>query len=233
MGKSKAITDKEIVIVDGKPMWKDDYKKIAKKEKNANFIAFYTLTNNYSKDVTLTIVKVTKNPTDGIYHFRDGAQYDEVSLLRKEYFSRYEYNRSSIDCNNSSAIQLGGCDEFWEDSDDFWEDEVSNVENPENYVTYYKDCKGVIDIEKTIQNINNSFNTDMEIIESWSTIDFHRNFCYKFGDKELLDDYLESDILGELTPELYCDVETYLANLSRKNKNGKTKDLETYKLIKV
>lgn len=227
MGKSKSITDKEIVIVDGKPMWKDDYKKIAKKEKNAKFIAFYTLTNNYSTDVTLTIVKVTKNPTDGIYHFLDGSQYDEVSLLRKEYFSRYEYNRSGIDCDNSYAIQLSGCDEFWEDLED------SIEENPENYVIYDKDCKGIIDIEKTIQNINNSFNTDMEIIESWSTIDFHRNFCYKFCDKEQLDDYLESEILGELTPELYCDVETYLAKLSDKNKNSKIKDLETYKLIKV
>ena len=229
MGKSKAITDKEIVIVDGKPMWKDDYKKIAKKEKNAKFIAFYTLTNNYSTDVTLTIVKVTKNPTDGIYHFLDGSQYDEVSLLKKEYFSRYEYNRSGVDCDNSSAIQLSGCDEFWEDPNDFWEEEDSNVENPENYVIYVKDCKGIIDVEKTIQNINNSFNTDMEIIESWSTIDFHRNFC----DKEQLEYYLETEILGELTPELYCDVETYLAKLSDKNKNRKIKDLETYKLIKV
>lgn len=230
MGKSKSITDKEIVIVDGKPMWKDDYKKIAKKEKNAKFIAFYTLTNNYSTDVTLTIVKVTKNPTDGIYYFNDCSQYDEVSLLRKDYFSRYEYNRSSIDCNNSYAIQLSGCDEFWEDSE-YLED--SNEINAENYVVYDKDCKGIIDVEKTIQNINNSFNTDMEIIESWSTIDFHRNFCYKFCDKEQLDYYLETEILGELTPELYCDVETYLANLSRKNKNSKIKELETYKLIKV
>lgn len=227
MGKSKDITDKEIVIVDGKPMWKDDYKKIAKKEKNAKFIAFYTLTNNYSKDVTLTIVKVTKNPTDGIYYFNDCSQYDEASLLRKEYFSHYEYNRSTIDCNNSHAIQMSGCDEFWEDEED------SNEINAEKYVIYDKDCKGIIDVEKTIQNINNSFNTDMEIIESWSTIDFHRNFCYKFCDKEQLDYYLEVEILGELTPELYYDVETYLANLSHKNKKSKIKDLETYKLIKV
>ena len=75
----------------------------------------------------------------------------------------------------------------------------------------------------------------MEIIESWSTIDFHRNFCYKFCDKEQLDYYLEVEILGELTNELYRDVETYLANLSlsHKNKNSKIKELETYKLIKV
>ncbi len=224
MGKSKSITDKEIVIVDGKPMWKDDYKKIAKKEKNAKFIAFYTLTNNYSTDVTLTIVKVTKNPTDGIYYPNDCSQYDEASLLRKDYFSQYEYNRSSIDCNNSYAIQLSGCDEFWEDSNEI---------NAENYVIYDKDYKGIIDIEKTIQNINNSFNTDMEIIESWSTIDFHRNFCYEFCEEGQLEYYLETEILGELTPELYCDVETYLANLSRKNKNSKIKELETYKLIKV
>ena len=232
MGKSKSITDKEIVIVDGKPMWKDDYKKIAKKEKNAKFIAFYTLTNNYSTDVTLTIVKVTKNPSDGIYYFNDCSQYDEVSLLRKEYFSRYEYNRSICDTNNSHAIQLSGCDEFWEDSE-YLED--LNEINAENYVIYDKDCKGIIDVEKTIQNINKSFNTDMEIIESWSTIDFHRNFCYKFCDKEQLDYYLEVEILGELTNELYRDVETYLANLSlsHKNKNSKIKELETYKLIKV
>ena len=47
----------------------------------------------------------------------------------------------------------------------------------EKYVIYDEDYKGIIDIEKTIQNINKIFNTDMEIIESWSTIDFHRNFC--------------------------------------------------------
>ena len=222
MGKSKSITDKEIVIVNDKPMWKSDYKKLITKEKNAKFIAFYTLTNNYSRDITLTIVKVTKNPTDGIFPFNDCSQYDEVSLLRKEYFSHYEYNRSSCGANNSSAIHLYGCDDFWEDS---------NEKNAENYVIYDKDCKGIIDVEKTIQNINNSFNTDMEIIESWSTIDFHRNFC--FCDKEKLDYYLEVEILGELTLDLYYDVETYLAQLSDKNKNSKIKDLETYKLIKV
>lgn len=226
MGGSKNILDKEIVIVNGKPMWKSDYKKLVEKERNAKFIAFYTLTNNYSKDVTLTIVKVTKNPTDGIYYFNDCSQYDEVSLLRKEYFSHYEYNRSNYGANNSNAIQLSGCDEFWEDEED------SNEINAEKYIIYDKDCKGIIDVEKTIQNINKIFNTDMEIIESWSTIDFHRNFCYKFYDEEQLEYYIDSGILGELTPELYYDVETYLAKLSHKNKNKK-KDLKTYKLIKV
>ena len=38
MGKSKSITDKEIVIVDGKPMWKSDYKKLIEREKNAKFM---------------------------------------------------------------------------------------------------------------------------------------------------------------------------------------------------
>lgn len=227
MGKSKSITDKEIVIVNGKLMWKSDYKKLVEKEKNAKFIAFYTLTNNYSRDITLTIVKVTKNPTDGIYYFNDCAQYDEVSLLRKEYFSHYEYNRSSCGANNSNAIQLSGCDEFWENEED------SNEINPENYVIYDKDCKGIIDVEKTIQNINKIFNTDMEIIESLSTIDFHRNFCIDIcHDEEQFKYYDEIGVLGELTPDLYCDVETYLAQLSDKNKNKK-KDLQTYKLIKV
>lgn len=222
MGKSKSITDKEIVIVNNKPMWKSDYKKLVEKEKNAKFIAFYTLTNNYSRDITLTIVKVTKNPTDGIYHFNDCNQYDEVSLLRKEYFSHYEYNRSDCGANNSDAIHLYGCEDFWDDS---------NEENVENYIIYDKDYKGIIDVEKTIQNINNSFNTDMEIIESWSTIDFHRDFCD--DDEEQFEYYDEIGVLGELTPELYYDVESYLANLSHENKNSKIKDLETYKLIKV
>lgn len=222
MGKSKSITDKEIVIVNGKPMWKSDYKKLVEKEKNAKFIAFYTLTNNYSKDVTLTIVKVTENTTNDMFSINDCSQYDEVSLLRKEYFSHYEYNRSSCDANNSHAIQLSGCDEFWEDEED------SNKINAEKYVIYDEDHKGIIDIEKTIQNINKIFNTDMEIIESLSTIDFHRNFC----DEEQLEYYNEIGVLGELDSYLYWDVDIYLAQLSDKNKNKK-KDLQTYKLIKV
>lgn len=220
MGKSKSITDKEIVIVNDKPMWKSDYKKLVEKEKNAKFIAFYTLTNNYSKDVTLTIVKVTKNTTNDIFSIYDCSQYDEVSLLRKEYFSPYEYKRSNCECSNSDAIHLYGCEEFWIDLDE---------KEAENYVIYRKDHKGVIDIEKTIQNINAIFNTDMEIIESFSTIDFHRDFC----DEEQFKYYDEIGVLGELTPELYYDVETYLANISHENKNSKIKDLETYKLIKV
>ena len=46
MGKSKSITDKEIVIVNNKPMWKSDFDKLQKEDSKSIFIGILILDCN-------------------------------------------------------------------------------------------------------------------------------------------------------------------------------------------
>ena len=151
MGKSKSITDKEIVIVNGKPMWKSDFDKLQNEDSKSIFIGITVSSGtdymSCGQDILLYIVKVINN------------EEPKLNLLNNKLYSEYEF------VGNESIINGYYTDnEFYEYGSKFWSDsyESSSLEE----IFEFKGGRGsTLDFEKTIENINAYFDVEFEIID--------------------------------------------------------------------
>ena len=166
MGKSKSITDKEIVIVNNKPMWKSDFDKLQKEDSKSIFIG---ITNSSSidymscgQDILLYIVKVKNN------------KEPKLKLENKKLYSEYEF------VGNESWINGYHPDnEFYKYDSQFWDDSCEYSLLKEIFV--FKGGRGsTLDFEKTIENINTHFDVEFEIIGLNS---FDEMYCSEYYQK--------------------------------------------------
>ena len=165
MGKSKSITDKEIVIVNGKPMWKSDFDKLQKEDSKSIFIGITVSSGidymSCGQDILLYIVKVKNN------------EEPKLNLLNNKLYSEYEF------VGNESSINGYYTDnEFYEYGSKFWSDsyESSSLEE----IFEFKGGRGsTLDFEKTIENINAYFDVEFEIIDLISFDEMYSSNDYK------------------------------------------------------
>ena len=166
MGKSKSITDKEIVIVNNKPMWKSDFDKLQKEDSKSIFIG---ITNSSSidymscgQDILLYIVKVKNN------------KEPKLKLENKKLYSEYEF------VGNESWINGYHPDnEFYNYDSQFWDDSCESSLLKEIFVFKGGRCS-TLDFEKTIENINTHFDVEFEIIGLTS---FDEMYCSDYYQK--------------------------------------------------
>lgn len=189
MGKSKSITDKEIVIVNGKPMWKKDFDKLKKEDSKSLFIGItISAGTDYmgcGHDILLYILKVKNN------------KEPKLSLLKNnKIYSEYEFVG-----NESSINGYYPDNELYEYNSKFWSDsyESSSLEE----IFEFKGGRGsTLDFEKTIENINAYFDIEFEIIgltsfdEMYSSNDYQTTqsiyfTAYKYF-IEIVNDYKKS-----------------------------------------
>lgn len=165
MGKSKSITDKEIVIVNNKPMWKSDFDKLQKEDSKSIFIGITVSSGidymSCGQDILLYIVKVKNN------------EEPKLNLLNNKLYSEYEF------VGNESSINGYYTDnEFYEYGSKFWSDsyESSSLEE----IFEFKGGRGsTLDFEKTIENINAYFDVEFEIIDLISFDEMYSSNDYK------------------------------------------------------
>ena len=151
MGKSKSITDKEIVIVNGKPMWKSDFDKLQNEDSKSIFIGITVSSGtdymSCGQDILLYIVKVKNN------------EEPKLNLLNNKLYSEYEFVGNEYSINGYYTDN-----EFYEYGSKFWSDsyESSSLEE----IFEFKGGRGsTLDFEKTIENINAYFDVEFEIID--------------------------------------------------------------------
>ena len=161
MGKSKSITDKEIVIVNNKPMWKKDFDKLQKEDSKSIFIGI-TISSGTDymgcgHDILLYIVKVKNN------------KETKLKLLKNnKIYSEYEFVG-----NESSINGYYPDNEFYEYDSQFWDDSCESSLLKEIFV--FKGGRGsTLDFEQTIEKINIYFDVEFEIIDVTS---FDEMYC--------------------------------------------------------
>lgn len=189
MGKSKSITDKEIVIVNGKPMWKKDFDELKKEDSKSLFIGI-TISKGTDymgcgHDILLYILKVKNN------------KEPKLSLLKNnKIYSEYEFVG-----NESSINGYYPDNELYEYNSKFWSDPYESSSLKE--IFEFKGGRGsTLDFEKTIENINAYFDVEFEIIgltsfdEMYSSNDYQTTqsiyfVAYKYF-IEIVNDYKKS-----------------------------------------
>lgn len=152
MRKSKSITDKEIVIVNNKPMWKKDFDELKKEDSKSLFIGITISTGTdymgCGHDILLYILKV-KNNKEPKLKLKNSKLYSEFEFLGNESWINGYYPDN----------------EFYEYGSEFWSDSCEPSLLKELFV--FKGGRGsTLDFEKTIENINTHLDVEFEIITS-------------------------------------------------------------------
>lgn len=150
MRKSKSITDKEIVIVNGKPMWKKDFDELKKEDSKSMFIGITVSTGTdymgCGHDILLYFLKV-KNNKEAKLKLKNNKLYSEFEFVGKEgWINGYHPDT-----------------EFYNYDSEFWSDSCDSSLLKEILVFKGGKCS-VLDFEKTIENINTHFDVEFEII---------------------------------------------------------------------
>ncbi len=205
MGKS--ITDKEIVMVNNKPMWKSDFDKLQNEDSKSIFIG---ITNSSSidymscgQDILLYIVKVKNNKETKLKLLKNNKLYSEFEFVGNEsWINGYHPDN-----------------EFYKYDSQFWNDSCESCESSLlKEIFVFKGGRGsTLDFEKTIENINTYFDVEFEIIGLTS-----------------FDEMYSSDFYQK-TKSIYFTAYNYFiekVNDYKKSHNLKC-DGEIYKLIKV
>ena len=172
-----SITEKEIIIFDGKPLWLKDYKN------NTPYIYLYfgiVLCSafddyNHRKDECLYVVRVKEKDVEFVYFNYDGMLASNIFSERQfcnmekiKIYSKY------YKTNNFFKFSFGS----------FWNDEYikTNQEEIESFIVI--DEYGIIDILKTFDNINEELGTSFEVIETKFLEDIYES---KDDDNDLLE----------------------------------------------
>lgn len=166
MRKYKSITDKEIVIVNDKPMWKSDFDELQIEVSKSMFIGITSSSSidymTCGQDILLYILKVKNN------------KEPKLKLEPNKLYSEFEFvgNENWINGYHPDT-------EFYNYDSEFWSDSCDSSLLKEILVFKGSNC-GVLDFEKTIENINNHFDVEFEIIGS---IGFDEMYCSDYYQK--------------------------------------------------
>lgn len=154
-----SITEKEIIIFDGKPMWLKDYKN------NTPHIYYYfgiVLCSafddyNHRKDEYLCVVRVKEKDLDLDYFNYYGMCAS--SIFSERQFCTMEKIKSYSKYYKTNDFYKFSCDSFWNN-----EYIKQNQEQIQSLIVI--DEHGIIDISKTFDNINEEYDTSFEVIET-------------------------------------------------------------------
>lgn len=186
-----SITEKEIIIFDGKPMWLKDYKNNTPYKYLYFGIVLCSAFDDYNhrKDEYLCVVRVKEKDVEFEYFNYDGMCASNIFSERR--FCNMEKIKSYSKYYKTN-------DFFKFSSENFWNDEYikNNQEEIESFIVI--DEYGIIDILKTFDNINEELGTSFEVIETKFLENIYES---KDGDNDLLE--WEENINMELWKYVY------------------------------
>lgn len=170
-----SITEKEIIIFDGKPMWLKDYKNKTPHEYLYFGIVLCKRCDPYRQreEECLYVVKVKEKDLEYVY-FNYYGIYASNIFSERQFCNMERINNFST--NNFFKFSFGS----------FWDDEYikENKEEIESFIVINE--YGIIDILKTFDNINKHHDTSFEVIETKHLEDIYEA---KDGDKDLVEWY--------------------------------------------
>lgn len=172
-----SITEKEIIIFDGKPMWLKDYKNNTPHIYHYFGIVLCSAFDyyNHRKDEYLCVVRVKEKDVEFDYFNYNGMYASNIFSERQ--FCNMEKIKSYSNYYKTNDFFKFSFGSFWN-----YEYIKKKQEEIESFIVI--DEYGIIDILKTFDNINEEFGTSFEVIETKFLENIYES---KDGDNDLLE----------------------------------------------